>query len=424
MEVETYRSTARMARRGAVALLVLACAPALAPAASGQVGGGTPPTGDDPTTGGAPPPGEPPTSGSPHPAFNGNGMWIWQLPRAHGGSVSRIVAKARRHNVKTLFIKSGDGTSRWRQFSPSMVSAFKRAGLRVCGWQYMYGNSPIAEASVSAWAKQAGADCFVIDAEAEYEGKYVSADRYVRRLRALVGNSFPIALAPFPYVDFHPSFPYSVFLAPGAAEVNQPQMYWRAIGTSVDTNFSHTYTWSRLYKRPIFPLGQTYNRAPPAQVRRFRQVAQAYGAGGVSWWEWAQTTEAAWLAVGDPVTALRRYRLANTYPRLRLRARGDFVVWAQQHLWSAGYRLPLDGVFSARTRSAVLDFQTERGLAPTGTLDDPTWRVLLRLRPVAVRWRTRGRATPATAAGHGAVSAPAPRSASLPAKAYEIPRKR
>ena len=132
----------------------------------------------------------------------------------------------------------------------------------MCGWQYVYGNSPIGEANVSAWAKRAGADCFVIDAEAEYQGKYVSADLYVRRLRALVGPSYPIALAPFPYVDYHPGFPYSVFLAPGAAQANQPQMYWHTIGTSVDQNFSHTYTWNRIYKRPIFPW------ARPTTARR------------------------------------------------------------------------------------------------------------------------------------------------------------
>ena len=33
---------------------------------------------------------------------------------------------------------------------------------------------------------------------------------YIRRLRDLIGPRFPVALAGFPYVDFHPSFPYSV----------------------------------------------------------------------------------------------------------------------------------------------------------------------------------------------------------------------
>jgi len=416
----------RFARTAALALVSLAAVPAVA---QGQVGGGTPPTGEDPSTGGAPPTSPPPTSDTPHSAFLGTGMWIWQIPRTEGGSVARIVARARRHDVRTLFIKSGDGTNRWRQFSPALVSAFKRAGLRVCGWQYVYGNKPIGEANVAAWAKTAGADCFVIDAEAEYEGKYAAADRYVRRLRALVGDAYPLALAPFPYVHFHPAFPYSVFLAPGAAEANQPQMYWKAIGTSPDRNFATTYTWSRLYKRPIYPLGQTYDRTPAAQVRRFRQVARAYGARGISWWEWTQTSAPAWSAVSAPLASLTRFRPATLHPRLRLRSKGDVVVWAQQHLWAAGYRVPIDGMFGAVTRRAVMDFQQERGLAVTGALDDATWRVLLRLRPAAVRWqpaaRGRSKAIPARASGRGrSVVATEPRSASLPARAREIPPRR
>jgi hypothetical protein len=366
--------------------------------------------------------------------FAGTGMWIWQIPRTEGGSIPRIVERARRYKVRTLFVKSGDGTNAWSQFTPELVQAFKQAGLRVCGWQYVYGDKPYAEANVSALAKQAGADCFVIDAEAEYEGKYVAADQYVRRLRELVGASYPLGLSPFPYVDYHPAFPYSVFLAPGAAQANQPQMYWKAIGTTVDANFAHTYTWGRLYKRTIFPLGQTYDRTPPAQMRRFRQLAQAYRARGVSWWEWAETSPAAWAAVSDPVSTLARYTPASAYPTVRLRARGDFVVWAQQHLWTAGYQLPLDGAYGPMTRDAVAGFQGKRGLPVTGVLDDATWRALLRLRPVAVSWQARPGSRPgavpaarrasASARGHAAVVAPPPRSASLPSRGREIPRKR
>jgi hypothetical protein len=415
-------STAPPPRRILAVLLAVAALLALAPAAAAQNGGSAPTTTPDP---GVPLPN---VSDPAHPAFYGTGMWIWQLPRAYGGSVSRIVAKARRHGVRTLFLKSGDGTRRWSQFNSFVVAAFKRAGLRVCGWQYMYGRRPLAEAYVSAYAKQQGADCFVIDAESEYEGKYAAANDYILKLRSLVGPSFPLALAPFPYVDFHPGFPYSVFLAPGAATVNQPQMYWYTIGTGVDTNFAHTYTWNRIYKRPIFPLGQTYDRTPSTQIRRFRQVAQAYGAGGVSWWEWTQTLESGWRAVGDPVAALLQYRPRVQYPRLRQRSRGDFVVWAQQHLWTAGYRMPIDGVYGASTRNAVSAFQQSQGLAATGVLDATTWPALLRLRPTTVRWRRiRGgaRAFPARAAVRGrALLAPEPRSATLPAVRREIPRKR
>src|SRR4051794_32713341 len=412
--------TTTPALRIVTVLLALGLLAVAAPlGAHAQSTGGTEPTG------GAPPTTAPPVTSTPDPAFRGNGMWIWQLPRA--GSVSSVIAKARRYSIGTVFLKSGDGVNRWSQFSRSVVRAFQNAGLHVCGWQYVYGKKPIGEANVSAAAKQAGAECFVIDAEAEYEGRYVSADRYMQRLRKLVGAAYPISLTPFPYVDFHPGFPYSVFLAPGAAVANQPQMYWHTIGTSVDRNFSHTYVWNRIYKRPIFPLGQTYDRAPVGEIKRFRQVAKAYGAAGVSWWEWSQTSENRWRALGDPVGALTQYRPVRSYPRLALKSRGDYVVWAQQHLYAAGYVLPLTGIFGTSTRDAVRNFQDAEDLPITGVLDDATWTELLKLKPVAVRWRRfkkGSRATPVRAArAGGAVIAPAPASASLPARGYEIPPK-
>ena len=114
-------------------------------------------------------------------------------------------------------------------------------------------------------------------------------------------------------MHFHPGFPYSVFLGPGGAQFNQPQMYWRTIGTTVDQSFVTTYTHNRLYKRPIAPLGQTYNGAPLPEVQRFRQVAQAYGAPGVSWWSWQATPPASFAALGRPVPPLPGYQ-----PRHRL----------------------------------------------------------------------------------------------------------
>jgi hypothetical protein len=349
-------------------------------------------------------------------------MWVWQMPRA--GSVARVLARARQAGVRTVFIKSGDGTHRWGQFNARLVSALRAGGLHVCGWQYVYGTRPIAEANVAAAVRAAGAECFVIDAESEYEGRYVAAGQYMRRLRALVGQSFPISLAPFPYVDYHPSFPYSVFLAPGAAQYDQPQMYWFTIGTSVDTNFVHTYSWHRLYQRPIFPLGESYGRTPAAQIRRFRQLAQAYGAAGVSWWEWTQTREAAWRALSAPVAALTGYQVRVVYPRLRSGSRGDPVVWAQQHLWTAGFQTALDGAFGSSTRRAVLGFQAQAGLPQTGVIDQATWGALLRYRPVTVRWVRAGRRTRAVVARAAAgVVAPTPRSAVLPARAREIPPK-
>ena len=82
---------------------------------------------------------------------------------------------ARSYGISTLMIKSGDGTGTLVAVQPALVVAtLHAAGLKVCAWQYVYGNHPVAEADVGAAAVKAGADCLLIDAESEYEGKYVS----------------------------------------------------------------------------------------------------------------------------------------------------------------------------------------------------------------------------------------------------------
>ena len=69
-------------------------------------------------------------------AFDGNGMWIWYVNRSNGGSISGIIARARAHKIRTVFVKSGDGTTYWRQFS-QVVRPLQAGGLKVCGWQYV-----------------------------------------------------------------------------------------------------------------------------------------------------------------------------------------------------------------------------------------------------------------------------------------------
>jgi peptidoglycan hydrolase-like protein with peptidoglycan-binding domain len=90
--------------------------------------------------------------------------------------------------------------------------------------------------------------------------------------------------------------------------------------------------------------------------------------------------------------------------------------------------VPLDGIFGPATRNAVILFQQSAGVPATGVLDNATWAELLKVKPVAVRWRKfrkGSKAYPVRAArAGGAVTAPAPRSATLPAKGYEIPPKR
>ena len=347
----------------------------------------------------------------------GDGMWIWYLSRSSHGKVGAIARRAHAHGIETVLIKSGDGTRYWGQFSSSVVGGLHARGLRVCAWQFIYGRKPGREARVGAAAVQRGADCLVLDVEGQYEGRYPQASTYMSMLRSLVGPDYPLALTSFPYVDYHPALPYSVFLGPGGAQYNLPQLYWKEIGTTVDTGFIHTWVWNRIYQRPILPLGQVYNNPKPGQVKRFRALALSYGFEGVSWWSWQSARKRHWKAVASPVAPAATSPYPS-YPFLRLGSKGDFVAWAQQLLAGGGYTVPISGYFQTSTQLAVYDFQADHGLPVTGNLDVPTWTLLVQNNALPVRWTKGG----AVAAGSsGGIALRPPKSAKLPAVRDEIP---
>ena len=324
--------------------------------------------------------------------FAGLGMWIWELSRSSGGNLSAIIAQAKAAGITTLFVKSGDGTSYWSQFSPELVGALKAAGLHVCGWQYVYGNQPVAEAETAALAVAHGAECLVIDAEEQYEGRYAAAQRYIETLRSKVGPNYPLGLTSFPYVDLHERFPYSVFLGPGGAQFNLPQIYWRAIGVTVPEGYIHTFEENSIYVRAICPIGQTYENPPAAAIVNFRSLEPVFhGCGGLSFWDWQETTARGWQALSAPLEP--NPALPKEYPTSPLLgegAKGDQVLWLQEHLAAVYPNQPTTGIFEATTTANLKAFQASHGLPQTGQTEPATWQALLALQPVAVDWRGGG----------------------------------
>lgn len=317
--------------------------------------------------------------------FAGDGMWIWYVSKSEGGNLDAIAARARAAGVGTVFVKSADGGDVWSQFSPQLVAGLHARGLRACAWQFVYGLDPQAEASAAAASIAAGADCFVIDAETKYEGRYASAQRYMSALRAAIGPAYPLGFTSFPYVDYHPRLPYSVFLGPGGAQANLPQVYWKAIGGSVDAVSAKTVAQNRIYGTPIAPIGQSYDAPKAADLRRFRALWAGYGAGGLSWWSWQATGAAAWSVLTEPRPAAV-VPPDPGWPALRQGSSGDQVIWLQQHLASADPSVALDGRFSAATKAALRSFQSARGLAASGETDAATWQALRRVPLRVVDW--------------------------------------
>jgi peptidoglycan hydrolase-like protein with peptidoglycan-binding domain len=320
-------------------------------------------------------------------ALDGQGMWIWYVSRSSGGSAAAILAQAHAGGVSTVFVKSSDGSSNyWNQFSPQLVAELHAGGVKVCAWQYVYGTNPAGEASLGAKAVANGADCLVIDAEAEYEGHYAAAQTYIADLRAAIGPTYPLALASFPYVSYHPSFPYSVFLGPNGAQYNAPQMYWKDIGVSVDTVYANTYIANRMYGRPLFPLGQTYGGVSNADIVRFREEAIDYGATGYSFWDWQETSSAGWSALAAPLAPLTSVTPNTTYPELSSGRKGDQVLWMQEHLASAVPSQETTGTFGSQTAANLRAFQAAHAIPASGVTDAATWAALLALPPIAVDW--------------------------------------
>ena len=291
-------------------------------------------------------------------------MWIWELSRSEGGDPAAIAARARSAGITTVFVKSSDGaTSRWAQFNPALVAALHANGLRACAWQFVYGNDPIGEASLGADAIADGADCLVIDAETQYEGKYAAAQQYLFALRATVGPGVPDrAHARSRTSDYHPRLPYSVFLGPGGAQANLPQVYWKDIGGTVDAVSGHTLAHNRIYGVPIAPIGQTYDDPPPEDVARFRSLWAAYGSAGLSWWSWQATGEDEWARLALPVAPPAIPPPDPGWPALAAGNKGDQVVWLQQHLALVRPECDCNCHLRAATDTALRNFQASRNL--------------------------------------------------------------
>ncbi len=153
---------------------------------------------------------------------------------------------------------------------------------------------------------------------------------------------------------------------------------------------------------------------------RFRQLAQAAGSAGHSWWSWQSAAAAGWDALASPLGALALPVPAADQATVALGAKGDLVVWAQELLAGAGLPVAVDGRFQSATQTAVRALQGAAGLAPTGAIDSATWDALRRGAPVAPDW-TAGAARGARAASLAARSGPP--TARLAARRNELGRR-
>jgi hypothetical protein len=138
-----------------------------------------------------------------------------------------------------------------------------------------------------------------------------------------------------------------------------------------------------------------------------------------SWWDWQETNTRQWGAFGARVGQQKIPGLTpeTEYPLLRVGAKGDLVVWAQERLLTAGQEVEVDGIFEGRTRRAVRAFQEAHGLPADGQLGSDTWAQIVDYTPFRVEWAA---TTPIVSVLGGPTAAHRPHSASLPPKRDEL----
>ena len=221
----------------------------------------------------------------------------------------------------------------------------------------------------------------MIDAESAYEGKYAAAQQYMGALRATVGPAYPIGFTCFPYVDYHPRLPYSVFLGPGGANANLPQVYWQDIGGTVDAVSGRTLAQNRIYgvaDRAARPDLRATSRRRTS--RSFRALWAAYGSAG----------RVVVVLAGDGRAPAGRRSPRRSPPRscrppdpgwpaLARGNKGDQVVWLQQHLASADPTVAVTSTFDAATDVALRSFQQAARACRSPAPPTRTWQAVLSL---------------------------------------------
>ena len=197
--------------------------------------------------------------------------------RARAAATSpRSSPSARRYGVSTLIIKSGDGTDCGRSSTRTGLGAARQRAAGCARGSTCTATTRSPRRTSAPQAVHDGADCLMIDAEGEYEGKYVAAQTYITQLRELVGASYPGGAGRLPLRRLPPGVPVLGVPRPRRRAVQRARRCtgWTSARASTPCTRTRTRT-TALYRRAIDPLGQVYEPAAGPD-RRFRQLSRAY----------------------------------------------------------------------------------------------------------------------------------------------------
>ena len=319
----------------------------------------------------------------------GKGMWMWLPERVEGGNPEATVLRAREMGLSHIYVRTGSSKMGFyaQQYLNDFLPRAHAAGIRVYGWDFPYLFDPAADVARSMQAITYTTpdghriDGFAPDIETRGEGVNIGAPQaaaYTNGLRAAVGPGYPlIAVVPRPNPALV-TYPFAEVVAPFDAIA--PMVYWMNRDPGADIAGAMTHLSQ--YGKPIIPIGQAYDGqgegGPPGvpsrgQIQRFMQVAEEYGAIGVSFWSWQHANAEAWHAIRDS----QSFTLPATPPGAPVGFTPGQIRAYQGLLTSLGFPVASDGVWGPATIGALQAYQAAARLPQTGVVDHATRRVLL-----------------------------------------------
>jgi hypothetical protein len=244
----------------------------------------------------------------------GKGMWLHYLRLTAGNDMAALVARARETGLSHVYLRVGsskDGFYAQADLN-RLLPVAHAAGLAVVGWDFPYLFDAEADARRAAEAIAYTTpdghrmDAFSSDIETRHEGVNISvpvADTYSRRLRELVGPTYPL-IATVPRPRYNRGYPFAEIVRQFDAVA--PMVYW----TSRDPVAEVEMAVNDLVGlgKPVMPIGQAYDARldggppgppPKEHLVRFIQAAQNRGVTTYSFWVWHLATPDHWAAIRE-----------------------------------------------------------------------------------------------------------------------------
>lgn len=227
----------------------------------------------------------------------GKGFYIWKVRNCEGGDNAKIATTAYRAGLKHVLIKIANGiydynydTSKKRDLVAPLAEELLKRDIQVWGWHYVFGDSPKGEAKAAIrQIQKMPLTGYVIDAEAEYKGKYTPCRIFMNEIRSALPD-IPIALSSYRYPKYHNDLPWEDFLS--KSQFNMPQVYWEQSRNPGEQLAKCLNQFETLVTpvRPIIPTGSAYGANAwyprPEEITEFMQKAVDLKMPGVNFWSW------------------------------------------------------------------------------------------------------------------------------------------